>query len=123
LPAGPPPGSATGPQPTTGTGPQPTGTQPMGTQPISPMGTQPVQLAPWESGDWGQAPDWDAMASGGDAFPAAAEPAPEPGSGSGAWPVASPPAKPERHSHRGGKHGKPSRWRGSGNRPSGDGEP
>jgi GT2 family glycosyltransferase len=119
LPAGPPPpGSATGPQQTTATGPQPTGTQP-----ISPMGAQPVQLAPWESGDWGQAPDWDAMASGGDAFPAAAEPAPEPGPGSGAWPVASPPAKPERHSHRGGKHGKPSRWRGSGNRPSGDGEP
>jgi GT2 family glycosyltransferase len=118
LPAGPPPGSATGPQPTTPTGPQPTGTQP-----ISPMETQPVQLAPWESGDWGQAPDWDAMASGGDAFPAAAEPAPEPGPGSGAWPVASPSAKTERHSHRGGKHGKPSRWRGSGNRPSGDGEP
>ena len=125
APTGPLPVSRTGPQPAPPTGPQPTGTQPTGTQPISPMGTQPVQLAPWESGDWGQAPDWDAMASGGDAFPAAAEPAPEPGPGSGAWPVASPSAKPERHSHRGGKHGKPSRWRGSGsgNRPSGDGEP
>jgi GT2 family glycosyltransferase len=120
LPAAPPPGSATGPKPTAPTGPQPTGTQP-----FSPMGTQPVHLAPWESGDWGRAPDWDAMASGGDAFPVAPEPepAPEPGPGSGAWPVASPLAKPERHSHRGGKHGKPSRWRGSGNRPSGDGEP
>jgi GT2 family glycosyltransferase len=120
LPAGPPPGSATGPKPTA-----PTGTQPTGTQPISPMGTQPVRLAPWESGDWGRAPDWDAMASGGDAFPAAPEPepAPEAGLGSGAWPVASPSGKSERHSHRGGKHGKPSRWRGSGNRPSGDGEP
>jgi GT2 family glycosyltransferase len=47
--------------------------------------------------------------------------------GSGPWPAASvpdtstgpgtsAPAKPERHSHRASKHGKPSRWRGSGDR-------
>ena len=29
--------------------------------------------------------------------------------------------RPERHSHRGGRHGRPSRWRGSGGRSAGDG--
>jgi GT2 family glycosyltransferase len=116
------PALPTGPQPVSRTGTQPT--SPTGPVPVSPTGTKPVPMAPWDSGDWGKAPDWDAVPPSEDALPAApeTEPEPEPRPGSGAWPVASRPAKPERHSHRGGKHGKPSRWRGSGNRSSGDGE-
>jgi hypothetical protein len=57
-----------------------------------------------------------------------------PTGGSGPWPAASavpgtPSAagragagKPERHSHRASKHGRPSRWRGSSDRPGRDGE-
>ncbi len=54
-----------------------------------------------------------------------------PADGSGPWPAASavpgPPSaagagKPERHSHRASKHGRPSRWRGSSDRPGRDGE-
>ena len=45
--------------------------------------------------------------------------------GSGPWPASTVPstpgaAKPERHSHRASKHGKPSRWRGSADRSGGD---
>jgi hypothetical protein len=138
----------TGPQPTfTPTGEQPTFT-PSGGQPDSGQGAQSAYRAPWESGDWGKAPDWDGIARDRDASPASSSPAassPTPGSpapgapgpsdtgdggqtGRDATPPAAPavpPAKadkPERHSHRGGKHGKPSRWRGSGGRSGGDGE-
>jgi GT2 family glycosyltransferase len=130
------PAPPTGPMPVARTGGQPIawrGAQPAvpdEDQPVSATGTQPVPKAPWESGDWGKAPDWSTViAAGGDDLTAApAQPAPpvppepEPESGSGPWPVAPPESKPERHSHRGGKHGKPSRWRGSGNRSGGDGE-
>jgi GT2 family glycosyltransferase len=112
------PASRTGDQPTFGTGPQP----------VPPTGAQPVERAPWESGDWGEAPDWDAVQGGRDQGTAAPEPDPGPGMGSGPWPTAGRPAKQEkqekqeRHSHRAAKHGRPSRWRGSGNRSTGDGE-
>ncbi|HEY6497574.1 MAG TPA: hypothetical protein VIZ43_30205, partial [Trebonia sp.] len=90
-----------------------------------PTGTHPVPAAPWESGDWGRASDWQTVITAGEedvpVTPAVAADA-EPSSGSGTLPVVSPSAKPERHSHRGGKHGKPSRWRGSGNRSNGDGD-
>jgi hypothetical protein len=128
------PASRSGAQPTSRSGSQPasgTGAQPVpraAEQPATATGTQPVQMAPWESGDWDKAPDWDAIPGNRVAPPAAPEPepeaAPEPaqGTGSGAWPVTARPAKPERHSHRAAKHGRPSRRRGSGNRSSGDGE-
>jgi hypothetical protein len=121
--------SSTGTQPRYrwGSGPQapvaPTGAQPAsrtGAQPVAPTGTQPVAMAPWESGDWGRVPDWDAAPDNQAAIPA--EPEWQPETGSGAWPVTGQPAKPERHSHRAAKHGRPRRWRGSGNRSSGDGE-
>jgi GT2 family glycosyltransferase len=119
----------TGPQPAASTGGQPVG----GTeaQPPATAGTQPASMAPWESSDWGKAPDWAAIDRdrGAAAAPAATvepkpepAPTPEPARGSGAWPVGGRPAKPERHSHRAAKHGKPSRWRGSGNRSTRDGE-
>jgi GT2 family glycosyltransferase len=110
----------TGAQPVSGTG----GT---GQRPTASDGPQPAEMAPWESGDWGKDPDRAASPGGRDVFPAAAEPEParEPGSGAtgpGPSPAAGRPAKPERHSHRAAKHGRPSRWRGSGNRSRGDGE-
>ena len=37
-------------------------------------------------------------------------------------PARAQPGKPERHSHRASKHGRPSRWRGSADRPGRDGE-
>jgi GT2 family glycosyltransferase len=143
--ADPRPSSRTGAQPAARTGAQPaarTGAQPAArtdASPVSPAaepsapptGTRPVSMAPWESGDWGKAPDWDAI-GGHDVPPAPAASAP--GTGSGPWPVtgrpeapakpekADKPDKPERHSHRAAKHGRPSRWRGSGNRSTGDGE-
>jgi GT2 family glycosyltransferase len=128
-----PPASGTGPQrapwtdapPASGTGgptvPR-TGAQPAAPTGTQPTGTQPVGMAPWESGDWGKAPDWDAITGDRDVPPAVPEPAAERGSGTGASPAAGRPAKPERHSHRAAKHGKPSRWRGSGNRSNEDGE-
>ena len=84
-------------------------------------GPRPVERAPWESGDW------EVPRENRDALPAASgpEPEPEPGTeatGSGAWPTAGSQPKPERHSHRAAKHGRPSRWRGSGNRSGEDGE-
>ena len=140
-PTGPLPVSRTGEYPAPPAGPVPVsrtsaqqislpGEQPgarTGEPPDSSTGTQPVQLAPWESGDWGKAPDWDTViAAGRDDLPveteAGPEPGPEPGTGSGAWSAVAPPAKPERRSHRGGKHGKPSRWRGPGSRSSRDGD-
>jgi GT2 family glycosyltransferase len=121
-----------GPQSASGTGARPVSRT--DAQPAGPAGAPPVSMAPWESGDWGNAPDWDAVARDRDVATAPAatvepqpepaakpEPEPEPRGGSGARPVAGRPAKPERHSHRAAKHGKPSRWRGSGNRSSGDG--
>ncbi|MGH3245076.1 MAG: glycosyltransferase [Trebonia sp.] len=142
-PTGAQPAARTGGQPTSQTGPRPipqTGTQSVsqtgprpvsstGAEPVSPTGTQPVGMAPWESGDWGGAAGWAAVP--GDQGSGPAEPGTEPGpgsepeTGSGAWPVAAQPAqpaKPERHSHRAAKHGRPSRWRGSGKRSSGEGE-
>jgi len=111
------------PEPASGTGGQPASRA--HAQPAAPAGTQPVPMAPWESGDWGKAPDWDTTAGNRDvppAPPAAAAAEPERAGGSGASPVTGRPARPERHSHRAAKHGKPSRWRGSGNRSTGDGE-
>jgi GT2 family glycosyltransferase len=136
--ADPPPSARTGAQPASRTGAQPAA--PTGASPVSPAaepsaaptGTRPVSMAPWESGDWGKAPDWDAVGGQHDVPSASA-----PGTGSGPWPVTGRPEAPaktektdklekpekqERHSHRAAKHGRPSRWRGSGNRPTGDGE-
>jgi hypothetical protein len=61
------------------------------------------------------------------AYPAAADYPAQRETGSGPWPMATGPAtpaaaKPERHSHRASKHGKPSRWRGSGDRSGSGGE-
>jgi GT2 family glycosyltransferase len=122
------PASRTGPQPTPWTEAQPTsrtGAQPAsgtGAQPVPPGGTQPVEMAPWESGDWGKAPGWDAVPGSRDTGTVAPDPELEPETGSGAWPANARPAKQERHSHRAAKQGRLSRWRGSGNRPTGDGE-
>ncbi len=129
--------ASSGPGPRAGTQPVPQG----GQRPVSLAGTRPAEMAswdgtaehpvppadprsaeraPWESGAWEE--------SGGnrDALPAPGlEPESEPESGStgsGAWPAAERPAKPERHSHRAAKHGRPGRRRGSGNRSDGDGE-
>jgi hypothetical protein len=136
------PVSRTGAQPASRTGAQPasrTGAQPAspaadqpasrpGAQPVPPTETQPVERAPWESGDWGKAPDWDAVPGSRDTSIVAPEPEPRDATGSGAWPTAGRsasqerPAKQERHSHRAAKQGRLSRWRGSGNRSTGDGE-
>jgi GT2 family glycosyltransferase len=136
--------SRTAQQPATRTGAQPVswlGDQPAsgtGARPVMPTGTQPAGRAPWESGGWGKAPEWDAAHGSRDTTTAASirdpslvapEPEPEAAGGSGAWPAGPQPAKQERpekqerHSHRAAKHGRPSRWRGSGNRSTGDGEP
>jgi hypothetical protein len=120
--------SRTGEQPASRTGSPPasrTGSRPVSPaweQPATPTGAQPVPTAPWESADWDNAPGWDAIAGSRD-VPSAQ---PEPETGSGAWPATARPAKPEkpekpeRHSHRAAKHGRPSRWRGSGNRSARD---
>jgi hypothetical protein len=60
-------------------------------------------------------------------YPAAADYPAQRETGSGPWPTSTEPAtpapaKPERHSHRASKHGKPSRWRGSGDRSGSGGE-
>ncbi|HEX3712439.1 MAG TPA: glycosyltransferase [Trebonia sp.] len=123
--------SSSGPQsPVPATGGQPRHPWESGPQaPVPPAGAAPVERAPWESSDWDWSPASDGDGSAGDSTgndsPAGtaalpAQPAPEPASGSG--PAASRPARSERHSHRGGKHGRPSRWRGTGNRSGGDGE-
>jgi GT2 family glycosyltransferase len=113
--------SRTGAQPVSGTGEWPA--TPSQAQPVfwareEPI-ARPVEKAPWESGDWGKVPGGDARPGGRDDPPAAAGPesAREPGTE-----AAGRAAKPERHSHRAAKHGRPSRWRGPGNRSSGDGE-
>jgi GT2 family glycosyltransferase len=130
----------TGPQPTfTPTGPQPTftptgaqpGFSPTGEHPVSSSGTHPVQSsgaypvqssgaypaqssgaypvqkAPWEPDDRVGEPDPGATLADEDAYPGDAD---------------ARSAKPERHSHRGGKHGKPRHGRGSGNRSDSGGE-
>ena len=110
-----------GPQPSvSGTGGQPhypwdTGPQlpvpPAGIHPASSASEQPGERAPWESTAW-DGPE-NLTARGG--APAESEP------GSAAALGAAPPARTERHSHR-AKHGRPSRWRGMGNRSGRDGE-
>jgi GT2 family glycosyltransferase len=89
-----------------------------GGQSAAPGGSEPGPLPPWESGEWPVAGGSPA-APGGPGAPGAR---PEPGTGSGPWPVASASSRPERHSHRAAKHGRPSRWRGTGKRSGGDGE-
>jgi GT2 family glycosyltransferase len=108
----------TGPSaPVPAAGPQPRYPWESGPQaPVSPTGSQPVDMAPWEYADWNRSRDPDAAPDRGDAVPAQTESASAPS------PVAARPAKPERHSHRAAKHGRPSRWRGSGNRSDGDGK-
>jgi GT2 family glycosyltransferase len=135
----------TGPRPAASTGDQPRSSRGTGPQrsvsgnrwqSAGAQGSQPVERAPWESPDWDADPGWNPAADGGAAEDRAPGPAPdvaasperehaapsvpEPGSGSGAWPVASRPARPERGSHRASKHGKPSRWRGAGDRSGGE---
>jgi len=93
----------------------PTGSQPVtGPEPAG-TGPQPAGTAPWESADWDAPRDLAPVPEGAGSVAEQSEPE----SGSGPWPAAArPPAKPEVHSHRGGKHSKPSRWR----RPGGDGK-
>jgi GT2 family glycosyltransferase len=126
----------TGPQaPPTGTGPRPAMTPQDAGQLSAPAG--------WnrDTGEWERAARAERAQESGrlgeagysleDDFPVG------PASGSGPWPAASavpgtasvPAApgaagagKPERHSHRASKHGRPSRWRGSSDRPGRDGE-
>jgi GT2 family glycosyltransferase len=111
------PVARTGGQPVARTDAQPvawTDAQPVartGAQPVAPADPEPVPVPPWESGEW---PEFGARP--------AAPGTPEPRSGSGPWPVAAPSARPERHSHRAAKHGRPGRWRGAGKRSGGDGE-
>ncbi|MGH3279843.1 MAG: hypothetical protein ACRDNW_12005, partial [Trebonia sp.] len=104
-----------------GSGPLPAGSGPLpagsGTVPVGP-GPSPFDKPPWESDGWDKAADRDAGADPVPARDLAAASKP----GEGNQPAAPSPAKPERHSHRGGKHGKPSRWRGSGGRPDEDRE-
>jgi GT2 family glycosyltransferase len=113
--------AATGGQPTARTGGQPSaraGGQPAartGAQPAAPASPEPAPLPPWESGEWPVSGDPHAAAGLPDARP-------EPRTGSGPWPAAAPSARPERHSHRAAKHGRPGRWRGAGKRSDGDGE-
>ncbi len=107
------PTSRTGGQPTSRTGGQPTSRT--GAQPVVPAGQEPVALPPWESGEWPTL--GDSPGAGG-----RQDTRPDPGTGSGPWPLASPSSRPERHSHRAAKHGRPSRWRGAGKRSDGDGE-
>jgi GT2 family glycosyltransferase len=128
-----PPRWQTGPQaPLSGTGPRPAMTPRDAGQLSTPAG--------WnrDTGEWeraaraDRAEESDRLGEPGysleDDFPAG------PVGGSGPWPTASavpgPPSaagaaddgKPERHSHRASKHGRPSRWRGSSDRPGRDGE-
>jgi GT2 family glycosyltransferase len=108
--------------------------------PVSPAGPQSAAMAPWETGEWGQAPEWsdtprwndtaesNSARKGNDAPPW--HQAPEPAgaaardgrdesarrdeSGRHAAPAA-------RHSHRAGRRGRPGRRRGTGDR-SGSGD-
>ncbi|TVZ07090.1 glycosyltransferase [Trebonia kvetii] len=105
-----------------------------GSQPAAPTGDEAAQRAPWESPDWGADSGWGATTDRGAAADRdasndwgasperedSAPSVPEPGTGSGPWPVASRPARSERGSHRASKHGKPSRWRGAGDRSGGE---
>jgi hypothetical protein len=102
----------------------------------APTGPRPAEVAPWDSGDWGQAPDWDDTA----AYAGAAD-----RRDSARWHNASDwdadrregtrrdersrrderaprDESAERHSHRASKHGRPGRRRGSGDRSGKDGE-
>ena len=131
----------TGPQvPASATGPHRSASWHTGPQaPPHATGPRPA-AARWDSGDLGapsgeweqpERPDEAAhrAESGSGAWPVESDSGAWPvESGSGAWPAessasaASRAAKPERHSHRASKHGKPSRWRGSAGRSGADGE-
>jgi len=132
----------TGPQaPLPGTGPRPLITPPDAGQPAAPTG--------WnrDTGEWERAARAERPAQFAEpAYPVEDDYPVGSGDGSGPWPAASafpgPPSvtdatgatgtnaavgagaggKPERHSHRASKHGRPSRWRGSADRPGRDGE-
>jgi len=128
----------TGPQPAVsgGTGPRPAAPWETGPQSAASGGTgpRPASMAPWDTGDWGQAPEWteppgwDASSGRGRAqqenareenggfardeaaAPEAASPRDEPG------PQDAPRRRAEaagRHSHRAGKRGRIGRRRGS----------
>jgi hypothetical protein len=109
-----------------------------GQEPGSPTGPQPAAMAPWDSGDWGQAPDWDDTA----AYAGTVD-----RRDSARWNDASDPdadgrregtarrneparqeeparrdESAERHSHRASRHGRPGRRRGSDDRTGNDGE-
>jgi GT2 family glycosyltransferase len=144
-----PPRWQTGPQaPLSGTGPRPTMTPPDAGQLSTPAGWN-RDTGEWERAARAErAEESGRLREPGysleDDFPAG--PAAGPAGGSGPWPTASavpgptgPPSaastagaadagdtagagKPERHSHRASKHGRPSRWRGSSDRPGRDGE-
>jgi hypothetical protein len=101
---------------------------------LSATGSRPA-VRPWDPSDQGAPTGWNRDTGEWEVAAPPAEPAypAETGSGSGPWPAASVPdastvpdtsaaAKPERHSHRASKHGKPSRWRGSADRSGSGGE-
>jgi GT2 family glycosyltransferase len=137
--------SGTGPQrsPRWPTGPQapPSATGP---RPLAPRDSSQAGLSTgWnrDTGEWERPARPDEPAYRDEpAFPVEDDYPFGPAAGSGSWPAdstvpAAPSAtdatsatgatgagKPERHSHRASKHGKPSRWRGSADRPGRDGE-
>jgi hypothetical protein len=113
-------------------------------EPGPPTGPQPAAMAPWDSGDWGQAPDWDGTA----AYAGTADrrdsarwhDAPDWDADlrqqwtaqrdeSARWDEPERRDEPapraesaERHSHRASRRGRPGRKRGSGDRSGKDGE-
>ena len=124
----------TGPQaPPPGTGPRPPITAPDAGQ-LAGMPTG------WnrDTGEWERAARAERPGRFGEpAYPVDDDYPAGPADESGPWPTATAgpgataasaaacrarPGKPERHSHRASKHGRPSRWRGSADRPGRDGE-
>ena len=134
-----PPRWQSGPQaPLSGTGPRPMWTPQDAGQSPAPAGWS-RDTGEWERAARADRPDRADLAEGsgrlgGSGYPLEDDFPAEATGGSGPWPAASavpgPPTaadaagagKPERHSHRASKHGRPSRWRGSSDRPGRDGE-
>jgi GT2 family glycosyltransferase len=122
-----PPAPPAGPATPAGPAPPAGPAAPAWAAPASPAGELPAEAQappadkpPWESGAWDTAANWDAA-------PAAQDPGGAYQASDGTRPpgalVAEPgaaAAKQERHARRGGKHGKPSRWRGPGGRSGGN---
>ena len=120
------PARLTGPAPSWRTGPQEAAPWEADTrQPVSPTGPQAAAMAPWETGDWGQARGSDEASEWDDA-PERDRPAGgnEPGRRDEAAAEDAPARRTERAergSHRAARHGRPGRRRGSADRSGKDG--